>query len=347
MSVGHLSNKQIRKAKKWGDHRKDIELPEPGDIFAKERTEMIAFKHQLSDAFPIEFGKENWKIIDFKDRHKYKSNYYFQINVEKPGNVNEDGDVKDPAYEYIRHSGRPYLVCELSTFRQNSYKNNPDNWYYTLGWFHFLRQGYFSNTNSPEDRWNQLQQRQNIKVNDWQHKESGYALICLQKVNDSTLIPMHETHGKYRNWLMAVINQIRNIYPRLPIVIRPHLRTKASNYKDIIGTIEGVTLSKTWEDRTFYEGGAGLQKDLKGAKFVVSYNSNVLTQAVLQGIPSICYDIRSMASPVCLGPDQMHNLRYVNTFNRQQWLNDLAYTQWTRREIREGQAWDNLKQIGF
>ena len=70
----------------------------------------------------------------------------------------------------------------------------------------------------------------------------------------------------------------------------------------------------------------------------------MLTQAVLQGIPSVCYDIRSMAAPACLRPDQMNNLKYVNSFNREQWLHDLAYTQWTSKEIRLGHAWEHYKK---
>ena len=349
MSVNHLSSKQIQKAKKWGEHRKDVQLPDPEDILAKERCEMIAFKHQLSNDFPIEFGKEDWKIIDFEDRHKYKSQYYFQINVDKPSNVNEDGTTKDKTYEYIKNTGRPYLVCELSAFRQNSYLGDPDNWYYTLGWFHFLRQGFFNNNNSGKDRWRRIQEQQSIELKPWRTevRNNDYALICLQKATDSTLIPMHETHGKYRHWLMLVINQIRNLHPDLPIVIRPHLRTKDGSYRDIIGYIEGVTLSKTWEDRRFHEGGKGLQEDLSGARFVVSYNSNVLTQAVLEGIPSICWDIRSAASPACLDPSQLSNLEDVHKIDRTQWLHDLGYTQWSRAEIRDGHAWMHLKKMGF
>jgi len=349
MSVNHLSSKQIQKAKKWGEHHKDVQLPDPEDILAKERCEMIAFKHQLSNDFPIEFGKEDWKIIDFEDRHKYKSQYYFQINVDKPSNVNEDGTTKDKTYEYIKNTGRPYLVCELSAFRQNSYLGDPDNWYFTLGWFHFLRQGFFNNNNSGKDRWRRIQEQQSIELKPWRTevRNNDYALICLQKATDSTLIPMHETHGKYRHWLMLVINQIRNLHPDLPIVIRPHLRTKVGSYRDIIGYIQGVTLSKTWEDRRFHEGGKGLQEDLSGARFVVSYNSNVLTQAVLEGIPSICWDMRSAASPACLDPSQLSNLEHVYNIDRTQWLHNLGYTQWTRREIRDGQAWNHLKQIGF
>ena len=178
-------------------------------------------------------------------------------------------------------------------------------------------------------------------------RDNDYALICLQKATDSTLIPMHDTHGKYRNWLMLVINQIRNVYPYLPIVIRPHLRTKLSSYRNVLGNIAGVTLSKTWEDRRFHEGGKGLQEDLDGARFIVSYNSNVLTQAVLEGITSICWDIRSAASPACLDPSQLSNLEDVHEIDRTQWLHDLGYTQWSRAEIRNGRAWKHLNQYGF
>jgi len=348
VSLNHMSDKQVRKAKKWGDHRKDIEWPDINGL-GKERVEMIAFKHQLNDDFPIEFGKEDWKIIDFDDRDKYKSKYYFQINVDKPSNVDEDGNTKDEVYEYIKNTGRPYLVCELSAFRQNSYLGDPDNWYYTLGWFHFLRQGFFNNNNSRKDRWRRIQEQQSIELKPWRTevRDNDYALICLQKATDSTLIPMHDTHGKYRNWLMLVINQIRNVYPALPIVIRPHLRTKESSYRNVLGNIAGVTLSKTWEDRRFHEGGKGLQEDLDGARFIVSYNSNVLTQAVLEGIPSICWDIRSAASPACLDPSQLSNLEDVHKIDRTQWLHDLGYTQWSRAEIRDGVAWKHLNQYGF
>ena len=328
-------------ARKW----KTIKRVSKREIteFGKIKVTLIAFKHQITDAFPLQFNAPGWVIIDFADRDKYKTDYYLQVNVDKPDNET------DETYSYIKNTGKPYLVCELSCFRENSYKGDPDNWYFTLGWFHFLRQGYFYNNECKPDRWNKIKEIQNIKVQSWNSKveRDDYALICLQKVNDSTLIPMHETHGKYRHWLVQVINQIRNIYPGIKILIRPHLRTKEGNYKELAGTVDGIEISKTWEDRTYFEGGAGLQHDLNGAKFVVSYNSNVLTQAVLQGIPSICYDIRSMAAPVCLRPDQMHNLRLVNNLNRQQWLNDLAYTQWTSREIRLGIAWEHYKKVGF
>ena len=319
--------------------------PETHPLFQpRKKAKVIAFKHQMTESFPIEFDLDDWHIINFKDRNKWKTDYYFQVNVDK---YIEDGD---EAYSYIANSGRPYMVCELSCFRKNSYVGDKDNWYYTLGWFHFLRQGFFANDRCPDDRWKRISQEQNIQIQPWITKrrdERKYALICLQKVNDSTLLPMHETFGKYRNWISIVINQIRNQYPKIPIVIRPHLRTKENNWKKAIAGYQNVTVSDTWEDRSFYEGGDGLQKDLAGAKFVVSYNSNVLTECAIQGIPAVCWDIRSMAAPLCLDPYEMSNLNLVHDIQREPYLHRLAYTQWTRKEIRSGTAWEHLRKYNF
>ena len=54
-----------------------------------------------------------------------------------------------------------------------------------------------------------------------------------------------------------------------------------------------------------------------------------------------------MAAPACLDPSQMHDISLVHTINRDQWLANLGYTQWSRAEIRDGTAWDHLKQYGF
>jgi hypothetical protein len=327
----------------------------------REYCKVIAFKHQFTEAFKsIRFVMEGWKIIDWEDRHLYKAKYYFQINVKKPWNI------PDPVYDYILSTGRPYMVCELSCFRENSYQGNPDNWYYTLGWYHFLRQGYFHNSDKQGERWERIQQQQNITMLPWRSakikRKDDYALICLQKATDSTLLPLYETYGKVRFWLETVCSQVRSAYPSLPIVIRPHLRTKESNYESLLtfnpetqelnpNGVKKCTLSKTWNDRTFFEGGAGLQKDLDGARIVLAYNSNVLTQSILQGIPSFCYDRNAMAAPMCLTPDRLSHkgvkLRRVEKFNREQWLHNLSYTQWTIAEIADGTAWKHLNQYGW
>jgi len=311
-----------------------------------KHAKMIAFSEHFVGDFVTEFKQPGWEIIDYADRNNWTSDYYWQVNVKK-------WSKEDPIYDYILSKNKPFIVQELSTFRQNSYQSNKDKgstWYYTVGWYHFMRNGKFNNINSPNDRWLHIQKEQQIKVKPWRWDKNNI-LFCLQKKSDSTLNSLYDSWPDYGKWVYAVTNILREAYPDMHIMLRPHLKTGASSFKKAKSEIENVSISKRWADRVFYEGGVGLQKDFNEAKFVVSYNSNVLTQSVLQGIPSICFDQNAMAAPVCLKPKIINEPRflanpeiYLPTDDvKQQWLNDLAYTQWTLDEIKNGQAWNHLK----
>ena len=308
----------------------------------KHKCTMIAFKHQLTGAFPIEFGLPDWHIIDWEDRDLWDPEFYFQVNVKKPW-------VDEPVYDYILDSGKPYLVLELTMFRENSYtSNNPDNWYYTLGWYHFMRDGKYGNENSPSDRWERIQKEQNITVKPWRGGSKGsYILLILQKKSDSTLNSLYDNFEKYAQWVRVTCMQLRKTYPDVEIKIRPHIKTGASSWHKTINEIENVSVSTTWNKREQFEGGKGLQADLKDAMFVVSYNSNTLTQSVLEGIPSFAIDDNAMAAPVCVKWDYIKKPHKAKDIDRDQWLYDSAYTQWTIAEIRDGTAWKHLKKIKF
>lgn len=307
----------------------------------KKKCKMIGFTQQLSGDFPIEFGLPGWHIIDWEERDEYDPDYYFQVNVKKPS--------ADPEiYDYIQESGKPYLVAELSMFRKNSYTHeDKEKWYYTLGWYHFLRNGEFNNAKSPSDRWLRIQEEQEIEVKPWRTKksESSTALLCLQKAGDSTLNTLYETFPKYSRWVYGVTKAITFNHPDLPVIIRPHIKTGTKAYHKTIQNIDQAKLSGTWFKRTQFEGGAGLQKDFDKAWFVIAYNSNVLTQAVLEGIPSYCFDRNGMAYPACLPYKNLSKPHKAKDIDRTQWLRDSAYTQWTIAEIRDGQAWDHLKSV--
>lgn len=307
----------------------------------KKKCKMIGFSEQLTGDFPLEFGLPGWHIIDWEQRDEYDPDYYFQVNIKK-----RSADPK--IYDYIQESGKPYLVAELSMFRQNSYTHkDKENWYYTLGWYHFLRCGKFNNAKSPDDRWLRIQKEQEIEVKPWRTKreEGSYALLCLQKAGDSTLNTLYDLYPKYSRWVYGVSRHIEAHHPDLPIIIRPHMKTGTKAYIKTITNMDQVTVSKRWHSRGQFEGGKGLRKDLNGAWFVVAYNSNTLTQAVLEGIPSICFNPDGMAYPACLPYVNISKPHKAKDIDRTQWLHNSAYTQWTIAEIRDGQAWDHLKSV--
>ncbi len=84
--------------------------------------------------------------------------------------------------------------------------------------------------------------------------------------------------------------------------------------------------------------GETLQDDLAWADVVVTFNSNVAVDAVINGVPTITVDKKSVAWPVTT-----HQLDEIGTFSREHWLRELVSTQWAIEEMKSGEAWDNLK----
>ena len=81
------------------------------------------------------------------------------------------------------------------------------------------------------------------------------------------------------------------------------------------------------------------EKDLKGAHALVSYNSTCLYQAISQGIPVFC-------DPSCLASEvaeiDLSKIESPKIVDNTQFLNNLAYSQWTLEEMRRGDFVDYL-----
>lgn len=295
-----------------------------------------AFSGLINRFFQVNFCIPGWKILDYGDTDQYQADAYFQINVKKAKTR------LLPEYDFIAQSGKPYLVCESNIFRKNSYSvHHPSQCYYRLGWFHFLRSGNFNNRNSPPDRWNHIKNLQRLEIRPWAQRD-GYVMLALQKPGDSTLNSLYEKFGSYQDWIAYALELI-NRYTDSPVLIRPHLRSTKLNLKPFLSS--RVKLSETWHERTIYEGGIGLQKDLDGARAVVAYNSNCLVESTCEGIPSFPLSDESVVWDIS---NRIENLNDPDlSIDRTQWLYDAAYMIWNMDELNDGTAWRHLKPVFF
>jgi len=85
-----------------------------------------------------------------------------------------------------------------------------------------------------------------------------------------------------------------------------------------------------------------LLKEIKDAVCVVTINSTAGVISLLEGKPTIALDEGSMAYPIAY-----HDLKDWNRseeINRDQWLNNLSYCQWTEKEFKNGTVWENIKR---
>ena len=142
----------------------------------------------------------------------------------------------------------------------------------------------------------------------------------------------HDRSHQWRNlpnmtaWLGNTINTIRE-HTNMPIVWRPHPRCPVPMIEHDHKRVERQTPSQvkdTYDDFDF---------SCTGAYAVVNWSSNPATEAVMNGVPvfvgpdSLAYDVGNL---------DLSTIGMPKRPDRTQWLNDIAYTEWTLEEISAG-----------
>lgn len=125
----------------------------------------------------------------------------------------------------------------------------------------------------------------------------------------------------HEDWLVSVVRAI-NLNTDRTVVFRPHPKCQ-------IPPIPGSEYSTK-----------PIAEDLKNAWACVTFNSNSAVEAAIQGIPVFAFDEGSMVWPIA--NKRLDKIETPEMPDREQWLNDLSYAQWTMQEMREGKAWQHL-----
>jgi hypothetical protein len=175
----------------------------------------------------------------------------------------------------------------------------------------------FRNKSMPDDRVTILRRQHGLRCLDWR-KDGKHVLLCGQVPWDASV-----DHIDYPSWLHYIAGQIKHRTDR-PVIFRPHPLAKMQ--------LAGCELSRK----------ATLREDLEDCWAVVTFNSNSGVEAAVEGIPVFTFDAGSMAIPVAnMWLDQMERPQMPD---RHQWLQDLAYAQWTLEEMKSGAAWKHLNR---
>lgn len=185
------------------------------------------------------------------------------------------------------------------------------------------REGYLGPTGNNDTRAKLL----GLNLKPWKYND-GPIILCSQHPRSQ----QWEKMPNVRNWVIEIIDEIRN-YTNKTIIIRPHPRSPLPNieveFKNVIRD-EPQKISGTYDDYNF---------NTNNAWAVINWSSNPAIDAVINGIP------------VFVGPSSRawdvanHSLKTINEPlrpDRQQWLNDLAHTEYTKEEISLGIPIKNL-----
>lgn len=167
-------------------------------------------------------------------------------------------------------------------------------------------------TRKPGNRWDKIF-RPIINVRPWRTDDQGPIVVLGQKPFDVSL----ENCRNYMQWLQETIKRIGN-----RAVFRPHPKALDMQIPGVPNDTNGL-----------------LETTLKTASATMTWNSSAGVQSVIAGVPHYCEDRGSMAWEVSRRVNEMGR---DSTFDRQPWLDRLAYSIWHMDEIRSGEAIQSL-----
>lgn len=218
-----------------------------------------------------------------------------------------------------RQNQKPLIVFERGFLRRDIY--------FSVGWNNIVNFGYYCNKNMPSDRFDKIPDLVVKPHIPNRNKEKGYVLICGQIPWDAQLQHL----PNYKKWLINLVTDIKK-YTNRKIVYRPHPKQKSSNPMSVT-MLHGTTTSKV----------PTLEEDIKKAWVVLSFNSNSLVEALLEGVPFFSFDSGSMVHDIANHElSKIETPTFPDSQTRMQTLYDIAYSQYTLDEIESGVFWTHL-----
>ena len=206
-------------------------------------------------------------------------------------------------WQHYRNQNKPVIVLEVGSIKRNI------TWRVMLNGVH-----------APLTLHNSQQRADllGIAAQPWKHN-NGAILIALQRTDSNLWSGMPALD----QWLHQIVAAIRQHTDR-QIVVRAHPRQVVS--------VSGLEIQRptpvpgTYDEFDFAH-------SLSNVYAVVNHNSSSAVQSILQGVPVVS-SLSSIAAPVAVADfSQINSLNYCD---RQPWINDLAWSEWTVDEIARG-----------
>lgn len=221
----------------------------------------------------------------------------------------------------FKKRGKPVVVLEVGGLHRNL------TWKVGINGING-RANFCNKENLDEDRLEKL----GLKLQPWHEGEN--IIICGQHQKSEQWKNLPHIDQYYENRIV----EIRN-HTDAPIILRDHPRhQRGIHYMNEIDLIKayGITYSTANQVKGTYDNFDFIDI-LKNAKLVVSESSNPAMEATINGVPAWTGP-DSLTYPVSVHPKNLDKARP----NREQWLLELAHTEWTVEEIREGLPWTRL-----
>ena len=223
-------------------------------------------------------------------------------------------------WKEYRQNNKPVFIADLGYFGENRGAGGSGHLKVSVNHWHPTT--YFQKFKHLNDRFAKF----NIPVKQMSDKRGPNIILAGIGPKSGVLYDM-----KHQSWDEYAVKEIRKHTDRKIIYrVKPSAQ---HTFKPIPST--------EWSEPTLQ-----LEKLLRNAWAVVSHHSNVAVNGVLEGIP--CFVNDGVSTTIGLSDLSMiENPKIISHKEQQQFLADLAYTQWTLDEIASGKTWKHLKSEGL
>lgn len=237
----------------------------------------------------------------------------------------------------------PYYAPRIPSVVSKYGRQVADNGYISLG-FNGLQGRAVQWKGMGSARWKQEFENQ-IEVKPWQ-TSGTHVLILGQYHLDNSLLDIRRRYGTVKAHYQFIVDQVRKWDKHLrPIYFKAHPREtqSPSNIANSIACNHSTSCKPYFVPHSIDKDVSSwdLSQALTDCYVVITINSNAAIKAALWGIPVIVTDPGSLAWSI-----SATSIREINNLprpDRSGWLNDLAYAQWRREELRENK--NVLRQV--
>ena len=203
-----------------------------------------------------------------------------------------------------------------------------------------MNNGNFLSDDSPPDRWEHMKKIWNIKYEPWRKSNQEDPILFVLQPKDNW--SMNELDPI--QWFKDVYDKIRPITDR-PFLIRPHpnhmahIEERINEFPEDCKVIIGQKFF-AGDEKKYYR--FNFQEAIENCHAVVTHNSTASIDSCVRGIPTFATSDLAICWPVA--NKDLNNIETPKYPDRDQWVYDLGYKQWTEKEIRNGTVFKRFKE---
>ena len=234
----------------------------------------------------------------------------------------------------VAQSDKPFLCIETQLLGRVMFQESE---YHRVGVNGFLNEAAIFGLEKKyeSDRFEKL----GFNYKGWRKEKGDKIVIALQLPGDASLRGMD-----INEWCVWVLNQITPMTDR-PIEIRTHPGLSAKGVDAHLPVYQYLAFNNI-KNVTFVSGKyTPWDQQILDARCVIAFTSGLSIDAVLNGVPVIAGDPGNFTWGISSQDVKQFENPYIEDEGVvQDWLNTLAYCQWSKEEMASGEAWAHLKQ---